>query len=66
MSNPKRTDGKLPLQPAVKLHRIQGKHGRYYAVKFTVHDAQTGVPLCSDVYLINGNSEKADVELGLD
>lgn len=50
----RRSDGKLPLQPAVKLHNLRGRSGDLYAARIAVHDAATGTVLASVLYLLSG------------
>ncbi len=58
VTEPRRADGKLPLQPIVKLHNIRGREGDLFAVRVAVHDADKGTVLCSEVYLISGSSAR--------
>lgn len=51
---PAREDKKLPRQPIVEIGTVRGEPGVMYAVKITVHDGTNGIPLCSEVYLIEG------------
>ena len=55
---PRRADGKLPLQPAVKLHHLCGRSGDIYAARIAVHDAATGTVLASVLYLLSGTEEE--------
>lgn len=50
----RRSDGKLPLQPVVRLSKLKGRTGDLYAARVAVHDAKRGTVLCSEVYLISG------------
>lgn len=52
----RRTDGKLPLQPIIKLHGMAQNTEQYYAAKISIHDGTTGKILCSEVYLINNGN----------
>lgn len=52
---PRRADGKLPLQPVVKLLRLRGRRGDLYAARIAVHDSATGTVLASALYLLSGN-----------
>ena len=54
----RREDGKLPLQPAVKLYRLSGCSGNLYAARIAVHDAATGTVLATALYLLSGNQER--------
>ncbi|MBQ7023875.1 MAG: hypothetical protein IJN29_09855 [Akkermansia sp.] len=54
----RRADGKLPLQPAVKLHQLSGRRGDIYAARIAVHDAATGTVLASVLYLLSGSEER--------
>ena len=51
---PRRADGKLPLQPAVRLERLRGRSGDLFAARIAVHDAATGTVLASVLYVISG------------
>lgn len=57
VSTPKRSDKALPLQPPVKLNRLEGGADTYYAAKISIHDASNGKVLGSAIYLLNGDSE---------
>lgn len=51
----RRKDGRLPLQPAVKLKGLRGKPGELYAVRISVHDAASGALLCYRNCLLCGD-----------
>ncbi len=51
---PSRQDGKLPLQPAVRLEKLKGKVKDFYAARISIHDGTTGTVLCSSTFLICG------------
>lgn len=51
---PSRPDGKLPLQPSVRLEKLKGKVKDFYAVRISIHDGTTGTVLCTSTYLICG------------
>lgn len=57
VSVPRRSDKELPLQPTVKLHKLEGNPGTYYAAKVSIHDAASGKALASTIYLLCGDSE---------
>ena len=56
---PAREDKKLPRQPIVEIGTVSGEPGISYAVKITVHDGTTGIPLCSEYYIIEGEQPLA-------
>lgn len=58
VTEPRRADGKLPLQPTVKLHHLSGHRGDIYAARIAVHDAATGTVLASVLYLLSGSEER--------
>lgn len=58
VTEPRRADGQLPLQPIVKLLNISGREGDLFAVRVAVHDADKETILCSEVYLISGSSAR--------
>lgn len=58
VTEPRRRDRKLPLQPIVKLSNIKGREGDLYAARVSVHDADKGTVLCSAVYIISGSESR--------
>lgn len=58
VTEPRRHDRKLPLQPIVRLNNIKGREGDLYAARVSVLDADKGTVLCSAVYLISGSEPR--------
>lgn len=58
VTEPRRKDRKLPLQPIVRLDNIKGREGDLYAARVSVHDADKGTVLCSAVYIISGSEPR--------
>ena len=58
VTEPRRQDRKLPLQPIVRLNNIKGREGDLYAARVSVHDADKGTVLCSAVYIISGSEPR--------
>lgn len=53
VTQPRRADGRLPLQPTTKLTELEKATEHYYAVRVSIHDGTTGKGLCSEVYIIS-------------
>ncbi|MBR5887111.1 MAG: hypothetical protein IKZ07_02775 [Akkermansia sp.] len=58
VTEPRRSDGKLPLQPLVRLEQLTGREGDLYAARISVHDADKGTVLCSELYVICGSQPR--------
>lgn len=55
---PARSDRKLPLQPAVRLDSLAGREGDLYAARISVHDADKGTVLCTELFVICGTQPR--------
>ncbi len=51
---PRREDKQLPHQPAILIPSLPGPADSYFAARVSVHDAATGIILCTEVYLLHG------------
>lgn len=58
VSVPARKDRKLPLQPTVRLDSLAGREGNLYAARISVHDADKGTVLCTELYIISGTQPR--------
>ncbi len=58
VSVPARKDRKLPLQPVVRLDSLAGREGDLYAARISVHDADKGTVLCTELYVISGTQPR--------
>ncbi len=58
VTEPRRNDGKLPLQPPVRLEKLTGREGDLFAARISVHDADKGTVLCSELYVICGTQPR--------
>ena len=52
---PRRADTQLPHQPPILIPPLPGAQDTFFTARISIHDATTGIILCSEIYLLHGS-----------